>query len=188
MDRPLMVLDTESIGLHGPTFAYGYAVVEGHLYGRLLAKGFKYLDPKTLAGTPENHKWVEENCPWAFGKTPDPDPAENLGACRVGSPRELRDAFWQDYFFWRQQGALLAADCPWPVEANFLSACIADDPKLREWLGPYPMLDITTALFLKYHEVRNYERLDTETPAHHPLADALQSARLFLEVLPRGRA
>jgi hypothetical protein len=61
--------------------------------------------------------------------------------------RSMRTAFWE----WLRSDPKpdapdpVYADCPWPVEANFLSACVADDAS-RAWQGPYPLLDVATLL------------------------------------------
>ena len=73
----------------------------------------------------------------------------------------------------------MAADCCWPVEANFLAQCIADN-KQRTGDGPYPLLDVSSFLVATGSDpLKQYPRLPNELPAHNPLADARQSARLL---------
>lgn len=167
-----MVFDVESMGLHGPAFAVGLVILDAKTRKELACRKW-WVNPDNLRATVQNRKWVEEHCPWAH----------DLGG--LESPKELRDAFWKYWTFWKAHGARLAADVPWPVEANFLSACIADDPIKREWDGPYPLIDIASVrLAAGLDPLATEERIgEGELPAHDPEADARQSARLLLEAL-----
>jgi hypothetical protein len=78
---------------------------------------------------------------------------------------------------------------PWPVEAHFLSECVADRPQEREWQGPYPLLDVASVrLAAGLDPLATVDRLPSELPAHDPLADSRQSARLLVEALTLVRA
>ena len=78
---------------------------------------------------------------------------------------------------------ILACDCAWPVEAKFLLECVRDD----HWRGsdaPYPLLDVSGLILAAGGDPTAYfNRRENELPAHHPLRDAQQSARLLLEAL-----
>jgi hypothetical protein len=164
---PVMVLDVESIGLHGEAFAFGYTCIAED---SVIAHMRWSCPPESAQGSDEDRQWVAENVP-AFA----PDCA---------SPKELREMFWQQWLQWRQRGALLAADVAWPVEANFLRACVQDDPKTRNWQGPYPLLDIASVLWVAgINPIQSHRRLDGELPAHDPLKDSAQSARLLREAV-----
>ena len=168
-----MVVDVESMGLHGVAFAVGWAVLDTAT-GALVERRRHHCDPKRLPATYESWRWVIEHCAWAS------DPAE--GTC--SNAQELRDRFWVSWKHWRAQGAMLAADCPWPVEANFLSACVADQAVQREWEGPYPLIDVASVrLAARLDPLGTENRLPDELPAHCPEADAAQSARLLWEAL-----
>ena len=81
------------------------------------------------------------------------------------------------------------ADCAWPVEANFLSACVKLNHKEREWQGPYPLHDLASVLLaLGADALAVTERLPDELPAHHPLMDARQSARQLVACLKAHNA
>lgn len=166
-----MVFDVESVGLHGVGFAVGWVVVDAGARGAEFAHGMVYTPANAQPGTPDNHKWVSEN-------------VGDLGMPYRATRREVRDAFWNAWRYWRAQGAVLCADCPWPVEANFLAECIRDAPEEREWQGPYPLIDVASArLAVGLDPLGVGERLEGELPVHNPEADARQSARLLLEAL-----
>lgn len=168
MQDKFMVFDVESIGLHGEGFAVGWVVVNRH--GARLAEGLLSCDPSICSGRPEDRDWVRANIP-AMKPT-------------HGSPAEVCSAFWVEWLRWAGQGAMLVADCAWPVEANFLSACVRLEPGGRAWTGPYPLLDLASIIWAKGGDpLELSERLADELPAHHPLMDARQSARQLLDWL-----
>lgn len=172
------VLDVESIGLHGEGFACGFVVL--HTDGRVLTEGLHACPPGAAAADPSEEgagrQWVAQHCPPL-------DP-------QLSTPRDVRDAFWREWLIWQRAGAVLIADCPWPVEARFVSACIADLPQRRAH-GPYPLMDVGSVLYAAgFDPTGTFERETRELPQHDPLADARQSARLLLEarrVLARRR-
>lgn len=148
---PLMVFDVESIGLHGEGFAVGYIVVH---HGAVLSEHLLCVHPDTAIGQPQSRQWVMENV-WP----------QLLGAPLMPAMTALREAFWAAWDAHRLRGGQLMADCPWPVEANFLGACIAQDPGDRYWKGPYPLLDAQS--------LRTYGRARPTEDVHHPLRDAI---------------
>lgn len=161
-----MVFDVESVGLHGEGFAVGWVVVQDD--GEEVGSGRYACPPAEAEGTEEGRAWVQAHVP-AFSLL-----EENTWGVRC--------AFWEAWLDWRAQGALLVADCAWPVEARFLAACVDDLPGMREWDGPYPLHDVATLrLAAGLDPLATVDRLPTELPQHDPLADARQSARLWLE-------
>ena len=162
------VFDVESIGLHGEAFAVAWVVVDRD--GTTLEEGCYSCPPEYARGLSANRKWVADNVP-PLQKTHE-------------DPRELRQAFWEKWTEWSGLGTQAVADCPWPVEAKFLSACVDDDLKKREWRGPYPLLDLgSIMLSIGLDPLESHDRLPNEIPAHHPLCDARQSARLLIDSL-----
>jgi len=168
-----MVFDVESVGLHGDGFAVAWVVVTES--GQRLQEGCLSCDPAQCDGTRENHQWVRENVPLLERTSP--------------TKHHLRDAFWHAWRSWADLGAVLVADCAWPVEANFLSACVAQNHTEREWQGPYPLHDLASVLLAlgAADPLAVTERLPDELPAHHPLMDARQSARQLLHSLNQTR-
>lgn len=160
-----MVFDVESIGLHGEGFAVGWVIIDNFM--EIDARCVS-CDPHVARGGGEGRRWVQDNVP----------ALTNL----VATPRIVRDVFWKTWEYERARGTILAADCPWPVEARFLIDCVADDPGAREWSGPYPLIDIGSVIHaMGMDAVAEWPRLDSELPKHDPMRDARQSARLLME-------
>ena len=157
-----------SIGLHGEAFAVGWVVVDAA--GGELSSGRAECWRDNAKGRLPDRAWVDQHIP--------------VGNINCSTPAEVRAAFWSAWKTERAKGAVMVADCCWPVEARFLIACVDVDPEERRWLGPYPLHDVATArLSAGLDPLGTEERLPNELPKHCPLADARQSARLFLEAL-----
>jgi hypothetical protein len=171
-----MVFDVESVGLHGGAYAVGF-VVFGRDGGEREAGGL-WVPPDDVRGTQAGRDWLWENA--RFGL------ANGWGRCLepAMSAPAMRRKFWLTWLQWKGAGAALAADCCWPVEARFLAACVDDRPEEREWQGPYPLLDVACfRLAAGLDPLEAVPRLPGELPAHDPLCDARQSARLLAEAL-----
>jgi hypothetical protein len=166
-----MVFDVESVGLHGEGFQFGWVVVDRT--GRAFDEGYAACPQEYARGDDEGRAWILANVP---------QPAQP----RCMNPRAVRDRFWEDWQRWKADGAMLFADCCWPVEARFLAACVDDDPATRAWQGPYPLHDVASfRAAVGFDPLGTFDRLPDELPAHDPLADARQSARLLIEALHR---
>lgn len=171
--KSFFIFDVESLGLHGEGFAVG-----GGLY---LANGaaqweFNYACPveecSGKATTEEDRIWVKDNIP--------------VLEITHRSPVAMRSAFWAQWVKARQANvnAEMAVDCGWPVEHNFLRACIHDAFLDRKACGPYPLHEISSYLSAAaYDPIGTYERIAGELPIHNPMCDARQSARIFAEAL-----
>lgn len=174
-----MVFDVESVGLHGEGFAVAYVVIDR--LGDEKESGFFRCDPRKAIGTPEGLEWVQANVVPYLDAGLAQTFSDGLGS---SVPRAVREHFWHHWQRWNSEGAMLAADCLWPVEARFLADCIADDRHGREWQGPFPFIDVASVrLAAGLDPLGTVERLKMEKPAHNPLADARQSARLLMEAL-----
>jgi len=170
------VWDAESIGLYGESFAYGYVVIEPDGRGgyETMEEGGACCAPVNATGIHDDRMWVAEN-------------VKTDGLDEVLSTTTLRERFWETWQRWRGR-AVMVADCPVPVEADFLARCVRQgNVAKRAWEGAYPFLDVGSirhAVGLSATE--SCERLPDEQPEHHPLMDARQSARLLIEALVRG--
>jgi len=162
-----MVFDVESIGLHGEGYAVGYVViVDGNE-----VEADMFACPGGMAeGVDSDRLWVYENIPALKANSPD--------------AFTVREKFWRRWQEWKAKGALLAADCAWPVEARFLAACVDALPDERRFAGPYPLVEISTWMMAAGQDpMKTHVRLESELPQHNPLADARQSARLLMEAI-----
>lgn len=166
-----MVFDVESVGLHGEGFAFGYVVID--------ERGVEYdhgefgcMPSFASAENPKVLEWVKDNC-----RTPR--------SC--SSPAEVRETFWDMWLTHHDipgTKVVLAADVAWPVEARFLAQVLDDDIARRSKCPIYPLIDIASVrLAAGLDPLATCRRYPEEMPAHSPLADARQSARLLLEAL-----
>lgn len=170
MSQLYMVFDVESIGLHGEGFAVAWVVVNRE--GERLEEGCLACDPNLCSGTDESRHWVLVNVPWLGYTSP--------------TPQHLRNTFWHEWRRWADQGAVLVADCAWPVEANFLTACVRLNHREREWQGPYPLHELASLILATGGDpLATTDRLPDELPAHHPLMDARHSARQLVTALQK---
>jgi hypothetical protein len=163
------VLDVESVGLYGDGFAVGWVVVDD--------RTGKTLDSGLLATSSwQAHAHHEDDRRWTVRNVPPL--AQNCDTLV-----DVRTKFWAAWERWRADGALLWADCAYPVEAVFLAMCV-ENFLSRQRTAPFPLHEIATLrLAVGLDPTGTEERLEGETPIHDPLADARQSARLLLEAL-----
>ncbi len=171
----LMVIDVESVGLHGEAFAVGYVVVT--LNGTVLEERLFACDPSLVKGDDEGKLWIANNVP--------------VLDVTHSSPREMREAFWKAWMHWSTAptiNTVMVADCAWPVEARFLAACIDDDRHHRRWQGPFPLHEVATMLLARGIDPHEDEpRTMEEMPLHNPLKDARHSARKLIHAWKHGR-
>ncbi len=165
MANLLMVIDVESIGLHGEGFAVAWQVATSS-HADVLAQGLWACPPEAAAGSAPDRAWVAAHLPVLPVNCPDPS--------------AVRQHFWADWLHWRQQGAWMLADCAWPVEARFLNDCIRDGAPDAGQFGPWPLLDLALARAL-WPELTTLaqQRLPDELPVHDPRADVRQTLRLW---------
>lgn len=170
-----LVLDVESLGFYGKGFAYGFVVVDEA--GKRLEEGIETYS-----------SWIKRSASdllphetWALNNVVPVLPPDTCDSLQV-----IRDRFWKVWMKWEQQGAYLVADCPFPVETNFLTECVKDDLIARQSDAPYPLLDVASTMYKAgMNPMESYSREADELPQHNPLCDARQSARLFLEAMQK---
>lgn len=161
-----LAFDVESIGLQGEGFAVGWVMfIDGICRGF----GLEACPPEMAKGRDVDRDWVADNVPRMIYER--------------DHPLQVRDRFW---YTWRtfkdaNSDGFLLVDCGWPVEANFLSATVRDATD-RLWDGPYPLVDLSTLLVATgLDPLQTFPRMNDELPAHQPLNDARQTARLWME-------
>jgi hypothetical protein len=99
MTRLWMVFDVESIGLHGEGFTVAWVVIDA--VGNELEACIESCPPSEAKGSEKGREWVRNNCP-------------PLAPTR-STPLEIRQQFWLAWTRWKSKGAVLVADCGWPV-------------------------------------------------------------------------
>lgn len=144
----VMTLDVESVGLHGEGFAVGWSV--RNKQGQEIDSGYLGCPIVTAKGEDSDRLWVAENiCP----HLPEPN---------CVNPYEVRSRFWEKWISWRTHAAPYA-ERGWPVEANFLSACVQDSWRERCWTGPYPLMEVATVLEVAgLNPLQKYPRLEKD--------------------------
>lgn len=159
----LIAVDCETNGLYGSCFAVAVIVRQNgvnidEFVGRCPIEGD--VDP-----------WVADNV----------IPALDEMKVTHDDPRAMREALWE---FWtkHRDGATVVAHMGGAVSDVFRQ-CINDDPA-RQWDGPYPLHNVSTALLLAEEDpvsVDKYnEKYGITVPfhgvAHHPMYNAMASA------------
>ena len=160
--KKYLVFDVESAGLTGQGFAFGYVVVLET--GVVIENGCQTAGINSVPCSPEDKLWLESNLPHEILYPKDEDKAslDHLHKCFLGVLEANQDAE-------------VVVDCGYPVEARFL---------LDIGAKVYPLHELATALKMAGKDpTGHFPRLENELPAHHPLFDARQSARLWLEAL-----
>lgn len=171
MTTHLLSFDVESNGLHGEGFAFGAVILEIETAA----------PPVLFEGRCPIEGWVD---PWVDAHVLPV--LADMSETFVDS-KTLRAAFW-DFLqgaMARFDNLIVLADCAYPVETNFLRACQMDDLPNRAFKGPYPLHELATML-LAADVDPDVNRLifaglegDERYKAHHPLTDALASARCY---------
>lgn len=166
--KRFFVFDVESIGLHGEGFAVAGGVTNNQ--GGLTDSFCYACLPSKADGLREDRAWVTENIP----------PIEP----NMPNPIAVMETFWKQWRMAQKDypGITMAVECGWPVEANFVKACIDLLPDSERMTGPYPLHEIASFMLAAGMDpMDTYDREPSEMPKHHPLADARQSARLLFE-------
>lgn len=163
MEKPhLFFVDAETDGLYGSFLSVAALVTDGE--GRELEEfyGEVAVSPAQLRSS-----WAREHVLPGMGKTD-----------RVYSDEEaLQEAFWA---FWlrHRERAECVAYVQYPVEARLFTACVMRQPEKREFLGPFPLYDLSTLLSMSgLHFDADLQQLSgMQLPSHHALNDVRLSA------------
>jgi hypothetical protein len=171
LPKTFLVIDVESVGLHGQAFAVGGGLYTGN--GTRVREFLYSCPPERAAGDPLGREWIGKNVP---PMEPTHDTTDDIA-----------QQFWME---WRrartEDDAQLVADCLWPVEARFVLRAVMASQEDRCFQGPYPFYDVATFMAAAgLDPLGTYDRLPEELPAHNPLNDSRQSARLLFVALGR---
>lgn len=184
------MLDVESIGLYGDALAYGFVIFEdsrnadGLLVFKTIEEGLAIANPDACAGERQDLNWISEHVfPWIdrMGVLEFPeagersliltDPTTGVLTTLCDGPGSLRESFWSVWERERARDTQLWADVCFPVETNFLAACVRARNG-RKFHGPFPLRDVSTLW-----SGANPPREANELPEHHPLMDSRHSVR-----------
>jgi len=173
----LFSIDVESVGLMGTPFAIGVSVrdIENQ-------KEIDTFSARCPIESCDDYDVEHPSLEW-LQKNVLPHLHTDQSMTVVKNPYELRELFWTFYKLWRKKDdVMFMTDCGVPVESYLFRLCVMDNVKERLWESPYPLFDLSNLLyFVGKDPVGTYERNPDELPAHHPLTDARQSARLWLQ-------
>lgn len=164
------IFDVESIGLHGEGFA-----VAGGVYSDKGAAQYEFqfaCPPEQAEGKPADRDWVMTNV--------------LMLEVTHRTPNGVREAFWAQWMEAKGKypDIVMAGECIWPVEAGFVARCVYTDQEKRNWEGPYPFHDIASIMASAGMDpMVTRDREPSELPAHNPMADARQSARLLAKAI-----
>lgn len=164
----ILSFDCESAGLLGDTFAVGFVV---HLDGEEIECGWLSIGVEKVWEhcASSDRKWLVSNTPPEILFPQEHEP--HYAATSDGMER------WFKRVVEKHSDALIVCDCGFPVEEKFLRACE---------IFPYPLHEVATALLMDGRDpTGTFERREDELPKHHPMMDARQSCRVFLEALNR---
>ena len=170
------VLDVEAVGLQGDAYAFGFVVIDNdgaeHAAGGAVLGEHGY---DFLRGNEAGHAFIAQyGALWR-------NPVEMMV---VDAQEGILALFTRLWTLWQKKGAVLVADHPFPVETRFLDGLTRHGVAM-----PYPLIDVASVrLAAGFDPIGTEPRLRNEEPAHNPLADARQSARLLLEALAACRA
>ncbi len=166
--------DIESDGLYGEGFAVGAAIIDvdtGNLCDEFsgVVDGYKVHDSFVRDNIMKHLKDMK----------------------KYPSVEALRREFWDFYIKYRGEDriqnpeVIFLVDNGMPVEARFLRDCVMDDHRNRQFLSPFPAVDLATVLQLYGYENHMNRRAFCEYKGskHHPLDDAMASGLTFWKLL-----
>lgn len=171
--------DVESIGVRGEAFAFGYVVTDSE--GNVIEEEAYWFEPKAvpeMMSDTETHsefeagmEWVKEHCLPTLRESDARKIDEGNVNKSISALRSKFIELWDEF----SDTCYMVADCPYPIETNFLR---------RVNREVYPLLDVASMLLMCGKDpMGTYTRLADELPAHHPLMDARQTKRLFFNLV-----
>lgn len=162
--KPLFIIDVESVGLYGEGFAVAGAVWHD---GRVVDIFQRACPVEAAEGSDEDRQWVLGNVP-----------LNNLTYTNK-NPREVRQAFMEKWRGLRQEypGIWMAGDCIFPVETRFVEQTTREHtpPGSFPSDSPYPLIDIASILAAAGMDPTESYSRGADQELHHPMGDVLHS-------------
>ncbi len=177
--RHYFSFDIEAAGLLGPPFAVGWVVVDET--GTELEEGYLAC-PLALTAPPSDVRWVQEH---VLPTLPIFQNEKLPSHANCAGVTTMTNRFWDAWLEAKEkyEDLVMVADCPFPVEAKFLFGVVVLRQLTMHDL-PYPILDVASVLAAADQDpLGENKRKENELPAHNPVNDARQSARLLVETL-----
>ena len=117
------------------------------------------------------NEWVKENVlPYL----------QDILVCN--SIHELRESFWRLYDKYREQSTILV-DCGFPVETNFLSDVCRQDLEKKEFLMPFPIIDVANFISIDIDRNEVYEKeTGLKLRKHNPIDDCIASYYCYTKI------
>lgn len=183
----IISLDVETVGLYGQPFAWAVVIADTKTRKPVL-EGYCQCPADVAQGTPDDREWIQANVLPALANGPAFALEEGMRTLerKVSSVEDLLDAYGEMWRHWHGRNAWLLVDHGYPVEAEFLFNAFMEAFLRKKTVLPsaYPVLDYASMRAGRGLEpTETLERLDSELPQHHPLADARQTLRLFWDLL-----
>ena len=164
----IFCFDAETDGLYGEVWAIGAVVLDDDM----VTHSFGYRLDADVVTDP----WVR--------RCVVPAVVGHIGTAE--SREQMLDGFWE---FWTEHrdDALAVADFGAPVEAGLFRACVELDRENRQWLGPYPLHELGTALLAAGVDPdvdrRAFCSRPSDLPNHNPVGDSVTSGRCWWQVM-----
>lgn len=172
-DQTFFIFDIESLGLYGPGFAFAAGIFDTAGNEAQAAIAHVSITPKMAQGvSKEDLDWVKRN----VKLSPQSRKCPTL--------RELRSYLWACWEDAKREHPGLMMAMAFEAHGqcgNFLRLCAKNAPSKRKHDEPLTIASIMFAAGMD--PMAEYGRLDNEKPAHNPLADIRQSARLLAEAI-----
>lgn len=93
---------------------------------------------------------------------------------------DLIEAFWG--FYMRHRGADVISDVPHPVESRLFARAVGHDLKAREFMSPYPLLDLSSMLYINGYDpiIARGELVDvSDLRIHNAFDDVRMTIRVW---------
>lgn len=171
MKDTLVFVDAETDGLYGGFLTVGLIAVSNR--GIELERAYYGIQKEHIQ---VQDVWVQEHVLPVLG---------DYESCR--NEDELLNKTWE---FWMKYAdhAYAVADVPFPVESRLFEKCVRKNIQGRKFKAPFPLLDISSMLYVKGYDPLMERRLaaeENESPdsQHNALYDVQLSVQIWRKLL-----